>query len=111
MTPLLAFAVDPLPIGEMLPPGRHAADFGLAAVRQDDEGVVPEQLRDRLLVVLQVVLVGVFEPSVALLEFDEDQRQAVDEADQIAASLVDVARHPELRSQEEVVVRSAPSSR
>ena len=36
-------------------------------------------------------------------EFDEDQRQAVDEADEIGAAFVHVARDPELRGEEEVV--------
>ena len=38
------------------------------------------------------------------LELDEDQRQAVDEADQVGAALVHVAGDPELRGQQEVVV-------
>src|SRR5262249_14116280 len=102
---LLALTVDPFPIREMLPARRHAADLRLAAVREDDDGVVPEELRYCLLVVLQVVLVGVFQATVTLLEFDEDERQPVDEADQVAPALVDAARHPKLRGQEEVVVR------
>ena len=108
---LFAFAVDPLPVGEMLPARRHAADLRLAAVGQDDEGVVPEQLRDGLLVVLQVVLVGVFEPPVALLEFDEDQRQAVDEADQIAPPLVDARPTPRTARPGRSRCSSARSSR
>ena len=38
------------------------------------------------------------------LQFDEDQRQAVDEADQVGAALVHLAGDPELRGEEEVVV-------
>ena len=41
---------------------------------------------------------------MALLQFDEDERQAIDEADQIASPLVDASRDPKLRGQEEVVV-------
>ena len=92
---LLAFAVDPLPLREMLPARRHAADLRLAAVRQDDDGVVPEQLRDGLLVVLAGCSCRrVRALPCALLEFDEDQRQAVDEADQIGPPLVDVCPKP-----------------
>jgi hypothetical protein len=69
---LFAFAVDAFPVGEMLPPRRYAADLGLAAVRQDDDGVVPEQLWDRAFVIPQVVLVGVFDFAVRFLQFDED---------------------------------------
>jgi hypothetical protein len=51
---LLALAVDLLPLVEVLPAGGHAAQAGLAAVGQDDEGVVPEEVRDGVLVVAQV---------------------------------------------------------
>ena len=51
---LLALAVDPLPLGEVLPLGGDAADPALAAVGEDDEGVVPEKLRDGRLVVAEV---------------------------------------------------------
>src|SRR4051794_30414590 len=88
----------------MLPARRHAADLGLAAIRQDDDGVVPEQLWNRLLVVLEVVLEGVFDLAVGFLQFDEEERQAVDEADEIAPALVNAPRYPKLRGQEEVVV-------
>ena len=39
-------------------------------------------------VIAQVVAVGVFELLVTGFEFDEDQRQAVDEADEIGAAVV-----------------------
>jgi hypothetical protein len=38
------------------------------------------------------------------LQFYEDQRDAVDEADQVWAALVQFARDPQLRGEEEVVV-------
>src|SRR5689334_17785541 len=34
----LAFVVDLLPLGEVLPASRHAADLALRSVRQDDDG-------------------------------------------------------------------------
>ena len=88
----------------MFPSRRHAADLRLAAVGEDDDGVVPEQLRDGALVIPQIVLIGVLRSSVALLEFDEDQRQPIDEPDQIGPAFINAARDPELRSQKEVVV-------
>ena len=42
----LAFAVDLLPVGEVIPLRSQAAEFALAAVGENDEGVVPEDLRD-----------------------------------------------------------------
>ena len=38
------------------------------------------------------------------LQLDEEQRDAVDEADQVGAALVHLAGDPELRGQEEIVV-------
>ena len=98
------FVVNLLPFGEVLQPGRHAADPGFRAVGQDDDGVVPEHLRDGVLVVGQVLLVGEFELLVGCLQFDEDERNAVHEADQIGTLLAVVAGNPELRGEEEVVV-------
>ena len=86
---LFALGVDSFPVGKMFPACRHAADLGAGAVGEDDEGVVPEHLRNRVLVVFQVVLVGVLDLAVALLQFDKDERQAVDEADQIGPAFVD----------------------
>ena len=58
--PFFAFAVDFLPLTEMLPIGRDASDPALTAIGKDDEGVVPEELRDGRLVVGQIVLEGIF---------------------------------------------------
>ena len=45
----LTQCIDPLPLGEMLPARRDAADLRLAAVRQDDQGVArATALRDAL---------------------------------------------------------------
>jgi len=101
---LFPFRVDPFPVGEVFPARRHAADLRLSAVRQNDDCVKPEQLRNGALVIFQVVLEGVFQLAVGLLEFDEQQRQPVDEADQIGPPFVDRAGNPELRHQGEVIV-------
>ena len=100
---LLPFAVDLLPVVEVLPPGRERADLAGAAVGEDDERVVREELRDGGLVVAQVVPERVLQPLVRRLQLDEDQRQAVDEPHQVGAAFVDLAGDPELRGQEEVV--------
>lgn len=43
------------------------------------------------------------QPLVRRLQLNEDERQTVDEADQIGAAFVDLAGDPELRGEEEVV--------
>src|SRR5690606_22134367 len=45
--PWLGLVVDLLPLGEVLPARGHRADLRLLAVREDDEPVGPEHLRDR----------------------------------------------------------------
>ncbi len=50
----------------------HAAYAAVAAIGQNDEGVVPKELRNRVLVVSQVVLVSVFQSFVAGFQLDED---------------------------------------
>jgi len=89
---MFAFGVDSIPVGKVFPASRHAADLRAGAVEQDDQGVVPEHLRNRGLLVFEVVLVGMFDLAVAFLEFDEDQGQTVEEADQVGTLLVDAAR-------------------
>src|SRR6266567_3359590 len=48
---LFFFVADLLPLEEMLPTGRHAANLALVAVRQNDKGVVAEDMRNGVLVV------------------------------------------------------------
>ena len=55
-------------------------------------------------VVAEVVVVGVLGGFGDGLELDEDERQAVDEADEVGAAGVDLAGDPELGDEEEVVV-------
>ena len=102
--PGLAFVVDTLPLGEMFPAGRAAADAALAAVRENVDGVVPEEVRNGRLVVSQVVGEGVLQALVAGLKLDEHERNAVDEPDEITASLVHLAGDPQLRGKKEVVL-------
>ena len=61
---LLPLAVDLLPVVEVLPGGGDAADLALAAVGEDQERVVPEEMRDRVLVVAQVVVEGALDWNV-----------------------------------------------
>ncbi len=69
-----------------------------------------EEVRDRVPVVAEVVVVGVLQVLVRRLQLDEDQRDAVDEPDQIGAPVVEVGVDPELGDEQEVVVlRVAPS--
>ena len=50
------------------------------------------------------MLVGVLQMLVRCLQFDEDERDAVHEADEVGPLFAVVAGNPELRGEEEVVV-------
>ncbi len=100
----LAFAFNLLPLEEVLPASGEGADTSLAAVGEEDEGVVPEELGDGVFIVAQVVLIGVLQAAMGRFEFDEDEGDAVDEADEIGTAAVHIARDPELRDEQEVVV-------
>ena len=76
----------------------------MAAIAEDDEGVVPEELGDGALVVLQVVVEGVLKLLVRGFQLDKYQRDAVDETDQIRTALIHLASNPELGGKKEVVV-------
>ena len=109
-TASFALVIDLLPFGEVLPPRRHAADPAFRSVRQDDDGVVPEDLWDRVSIVGEVVLEGVLKRLVRCLQFDEEQRDAVDESDEIGPLPAVLARNPELRSEKEIVLAGVSPS-
>lgn len=88
-----------LPIPEALPLRRQAADLALHPVRDQQEAIVVEKLRDRLLVVGQVLVKSLPHVHPRLLQLDQDQRQTVHKADQIRPPRVEIARDPELRDQ------------
>ena len=100
----LALGVDLLPLREELPARRDGPHLGLRAVGEDDEAVRGEQVRDGVAVVAEVVVVGVLQVAVRRLQLDEHERDAVDEADQVGAPVVQVGVNPELRDEQEVVV-------
>ena len=86
----LVALVVPLPLGEVLPLAGDRAVAGAVAVADDQEGVVVEGMGDDVLVhvVAQVAVEAGADVLVDGLQLDEDQRQAVDEADEVGAAVV-----------------------
>ena len=82
--------VEPLPLGKMPPLAGDGAVAGMVAIRHDQKGVVMEGVGDDVLVhvVGEVVVEALADVSVDRLQLDEDQWQAVDEADQIGTAVV-----------------------
>src|SRR6266699_6053162 len=57
---LFFLVADLLPLEEMFPASRHAANPALMPIGEDDERVIPEDLRNSILVVAQVFVIGIF---------------------------------------------------
>lgn len=64
-----------------LPIRRERADAAVRAIRGDEQRVEPNELRNFRLVVLQVLVERRAHGLAGLLQLDDHQRQAVDEAD------------------------------
>ncbi len=99
-----------LPLDEVLPFAGDRAVAGLVAIAHHEQGVVVEGVGDAVLVQIvgKVVVESGADVPIDGLELDEDQRQAVDEADQVRAPVV--VRHPhsldlQLAHGEEAIVR------
>jgi hypothetical protein len=70
----------------------------------DEQRVAPEQRRNLLLVVGEVLVEGGPRRHARFLEFDHHPRQPIDEADQVGPAGVERAGDAELADQQEVVV-------
>ncbi len=100
----LFLVADLFPFKEMFPASRHTADPALVSIGEQDKGVVPEELRDGVFVVAQVIVKGMLQSLMRGFQLDQDQRQAVHKADQIRAALVDIPGNPHLRNEQEIVI-------
>ena len=95
---------QPLPLVEVPPPARDGADPGLLAVGEHHHRVVVKEMRDRVAVVGVVLLEGGLQVTVDVLALDEEQRQPVDEADDVRPATVQIAANPHFPHAEEVVL-------
>ena len=71
---LVPLTVNLLPVDEVLPGCRHAPDFAVGAVREDDKGVIPEDMGGGVLVVPEIAIVSVLYLFLDGFKLDEDQR-------------------------------------
>jgi hypothetical protein len=99
----LLFVVDPLPLVEEFKRRVGRAKHRVEPVRENNERVGREDMRDCRAVVGQIAVVCVGHRPMARLELDEEKRQPVDEADEVGALGVKFAREPNLACEEEVV--------
>jgi hypothetical protein len=94
---------DLLPVAEPLPRRERRPDLRLRTRREDDKAIGREQLRDRVAIVGEVLVVGLLRRLVRCLELQQHERDAVDEADDVRPPRVQRAGDPELRDRKEVV--------
>ena len=81
--------VEALPLAEVLEGRRVAADARVHAVSEHHERVVMEDVGNGVLVVGKVLVVGAADVAVDVLQLHEQERDAVDEADQVGAAAVE----------------------
>jgi hypothetical protein len=97
-------ALDTLPLHPTAPVGGERADAAVGAVAGDEQRVAPEQRRNLLPVVGEVLVEGGPRRHAGFLEFDHHPRQSIDEADQVGPAGIEHTGHAELADQHEVVV-------
>ena len=90
---------------EPLPIRRERANAAVRAVRGDEQRVAPKELGNFHLAVRQVFVEGCARGHAGLLQLDDHQRQAVDEADQIRSAGVERAGDTELADEQGSNVR------
>ena len=95
---------EALPCVEVLPAAGDRADLRLLAVAEHHYRIVVEEMGNGVAVVRVVLLEGGLEVPVDVLALDEQQRKAVDEADDVRPAPVEIAAHPQLAHAEKVIV-------
>ena len=109
----LAALIVALPLNEVFPTARDRAVAGPVAVAHHQEDVVVEGVRDAVLVqiVREVLVKTGTDVPVDGLQLNEDQRQAVDETDEVRAPVVVRYSHaldPQLTDRQEAVSGRVP---
>ena len=87
-----------LPFVEVLPAAGDGADLRLLAVAEHHHRVVWKTWGTVVAVVRVVALEGGLQVAMEVLALDEEQRQAVDEADEVRPAAVEVRRVPTARA-------------
>ena len=96
---------DAFPVVEMLEFRSERADLAFKTVAQQDDGIAVKQPGDSVFVVAQVGFVGHPEFAVVGFQFDENQRNAVDETEDVGAlAALRFALDPHLLHGEEIVL-------
>src|SRR5208337_451336 len=85
---------EPLPFAEMLVPAGQRAVSRRDPVAEHNEGIVLEEVRDRVLVVRQIFVIGALKIAIGCFKLYEDERNAIDEPNHIGAAAIERALNP-----------------
>ena len=83
--PLLLLGADSFPFGEVLPTGGEPGESALGAVGENNQGIVPKQVGNGVLVIAEIVDVGGVNGFVNPFELHQQQGYAVDKADEVGS--------------------------
>lgn len=100
---MFCFLVEPLPLMEVFEAAGHRAKLRVQTVCEHDEGVVVEEVRNGVKIVLEVPLVGGPDVLADVLQLHEQQRHAIDEANDVGSAAVQVAADPQFAYTEKLV--------
>ena len=98
------FLIQTFPLVEVPPAAGDRTDLRLLTVAEHHNGIVVKQVRNGVEVVGEVLLKGGFQIPVDILALDKQQRNTVDETDDVRPPPVEIAAHPQLAHAEEMVV-------
>ena len=101
---LRVILVQSLPAVEMLLGRSDRPVLRIVAVGNHHQRVPVEQVRDGVLVIREVLLVGAVDVHLEALQLDEHQRQTIDEAHQVRPPQPQLAAHPQLAHRQIAVV-------
>jgi len=97
-----------LPFMEELILAAQRTDLGFRSIGEDQESVVVEQMGNGVEIIGVVVGVGILHVHRVLLQFNKQQRNPIDETDNIRAAAVQVTVDLQLFDGEEMVVIGIP---
>ena len=76
----------------------------LQPVAEHDEGIMVEQLRNRVEIVTIVLVEGIYHFYVVVLQFHKQQRQTIYETHDVSPSMIERTIHPHLTDTQEVIL-------
>ena len=87
----------------MFPFSGDGTDFTVRAVGNENKGVIPENLRNSVFIVTDVIVERGLQVLMDGFQFDKDQRNSIYKSDKVSTAFIHLTGNPELISQKIVV--------